>query len=124
MILYEPNSYRHSSGSIKRATKYGVTLVDGEYSPTYAVINEGIDRELANGQTGSKIPLDVEHFAMQNTIKDKEFENPIFEIPNAISKFRAYIWVEGQDMDSLETSSDGGAISVIINFIKDNAGYY
>jgi hypothetical protein len=124
MIIYEPKSTRHSEASIKRATKYGVKLVDGEYSPTYSVISEGTELELANGQIGSNIELDSAHFALQNTITDADFEKPIFEVPNAITKMRAYIWIEGQDMDSLETGSNGGAISVIINLIKDLAGYY
>ena len=34
-----------------------------------------------------------------------------------------YLWIEGQDIDSLETNSDGAELNVSINFIKDTAGY-
>ena len=122
MVIYEPNSRAHSEASIEKAYEYfGVTLVDGQYTPTYAVINEGRDLELANGHPESGIPLDTEHFALQQTIT--HFENPIFQIPHGITKFRAYVWIEGQDMDSLETNSKGAAIDIAINFAKDLAGY-
>lgn len=123
MIIYEPNSTLHSNGSIKRATKHNITLIDGQYAPTYALINEGRNLELANGHSGTGIALDNEHFALQNTMSDADFAKPIFEIPNAITKMRAYVWIEGQDVDSLETRSTGGAMSIVINLIKDLAGY-
>lgn len=123
MIIYEPNSTLHSNGSIKRATKHGITLVDGKYTPTYALINEGRNLELANGHDGTGIGMDSEHFALQKTISDPDFAKPIFAIPNAITKMRAYVWIEGQDVDSLETRSTGGAMSIVINLIKDLAGY-
>ena len=124
MVIYEPNSTKHSDGSIHRATKRKIDLVDGIYIPTYAVIKEGKGLELANGHEGTGIPLDIEHFSKQNTIKEEDFSKPIFEIPNAVTKMRAYVWIEGQDIDSLETSSNGGSINLNINLIKDLAGYY
>lgn len=123
MIMYEPNSTIHSAASIKRATKYGVNLIDGEYFSTYAVIAEGKDLELESGYD-SRVPLDTEHFALQNTMTDRDFSKPLFAIPNAITKMRAYVWVEGQDIDSLETKSTGGDMVIVINLIKDLAGYY
>lgn len=124
MVIFEPNSTIHSDTSILRATKHNITLIDGEYIPTYAVIGEGSGLELANGHEGTGIPLDTAHFAEQNTITEADFVNPIFEIPNAITKMRAYIWIEGQDVDSLETSTTGGMMNIVINLIKDLAGYY
>lgn len=122
MVIYEPNSTSHSEVSIERAMEYyGITLVDGVYTPTYAVINEGENLDLASGHPESGIPLDTEHFALQETIT--HFRNPIFQIPHGITKFRVYVWIEGQDIDSLETNSDGAAIYAAINFAKDLAGY-
>ena len=76
-----------------------------------------------NGHNGTGIPLDSNHFVMQNTIDEEDFYNPIFQIPNGITKARVYIWIEGQDVDSLETNSRGAAISISIDFVKDLAGY-
>lgn len=122
-IIYEPNYNLHSDLSISKAMEHGVSLVDGEYTPTYAVIKEGNFLKHTNGQIGSGIPLDTEHFSLQNTINELDFEKPIFQIPNAITKMRAYIWLEGQDIDSLEITSKGAPIYIAINFIKDLAGY-
>lgn len=96
-------------------------MIDGAYSPTYAVIAEGTKLEHVNGQEGSGIPLDTEHFALQNTITT--FDNPIFQVPNGITKVRVYVWIEGQDMDSLETYSKGAGIGIYIDLEKDLAGY-
>lgn len=123
MVIFEPHSTSHSPASIEKATEYGVTLLDGVYFPTYAVINEGEFLEHASGHIGTGLPLDTAHFALQKTIKESDLSKPIFQIPNGITKFRAYVWIEGQDIDSLETNSAGAAISLAINLIKDLAGY-
>lgn len=121
-VIYEPNSTLHSSESIDKAKDYGVTLADGVATPTYAVTNEGDFLEHMSGQEGPGVPLDTAHFALQNTITN--FDNPIFKIPDGIMKLRVYVWIEGQDIDSLETSdSKGAAIYISMNFIKDLAGY-
>ena len=73
-------------------------------------------------QEGSGIPLDTEHFALQNTITD--LSNRVFGLSTGITKVRVYIWVEGQDIDSIETQSQGANIEVSLNFYKDLAGYY
>ena len=47
-----------------------------------------------------------------------------FTIPsNAVSRLRVYVWLEGQDIDSLETDSEGAKISISLDFSKDTYGY-
>jgi hypothetical protein len=121
MIMYEPNSSKHSAQSTEKLKGYNIDLKDGTEFPTYAIIAEGRKLEFANGQEGTNIPPDTDHFALQKTVKN--FTNPIFSLPNGITKLRAYIWIEGQDLDSLETNSKGAEISISINFVKDLAGY-
>jgi hypothetical protein len=123
MVIYEPNSTSHSEVAIEKAGEIGIIINDGEYVPTYAVINEGERLEHTNGQEGSGFPLDTDHFTLQETIKEEDLEDPIFVIPNAITKLRVYVWIEGQDIDSLETNSRGAAIYIGISFEKDLAGY-
>ena len=36
---------------------------------------------------------------------------------------RIYVWLEGQDIDSLETDSQGADVSISISFRKDTQGY-
>ena len=61
------------------------------------------------------------NFELQATKVD--IERPIFELPDGITKLRVYVWLEGQDIDSLATRSEGADVSVVINLIKDTAGY-
>lgn len=121
-VIWEPHSTEHSNNSIAKALKYNVKVTDGIYTPTYGVIAEGDWLELANGQEGSGIPLDTLHFAKQSTLTDTS--NRLFGIKTGITKVRVYIWIEGQDIDSIETSSQGANIDVTLNFYKDLAGYY
>jgi hypothetical protein len=123
MVIYEPNSTLHSPLSIERAESYGITLVDGEYIPTYAIIKGGNYLEHTSGHEGTGLPLDTEHFALQETIVDSDLEKPIFPLPNGITKLRVYVWIEGQDIDSLETNSVGAPISIVMHLVKDLAGY-
>lgn len=121
MVIYEPNHLNHSVLSVEIANELGITLVDGVYVPTYAVIEEGTKLEHVNGHVGTGIPLDTAHFKEQETVKD--FTQSIFSIPNGITKVRIYIWIEGQDIDSLEINSKGAPINISISLIKDLAGY-
>ncbi len=121
VTIYEPYSKTHSEFSIETALNYGIMMVDGIELPSYAIIEEGRRLEHTNGHLGTGIPLDIQHFAMQKTVKD--FSQMLFEVPNAITKARVYIWLEGQDIDSLETNSKGVDLNVNIDFVKDTAGY-
>lgn len=121
-IIYEPNSKNHTELAIERAKKVNVDLVDGIQYPTYACIKEAGPIYIKDIVSGSE-NLDPTLVKLQETITEEDFENPIFELPNGITKVRIYIWIEGQDIDSLETNSDGAEVDVIIKFTKDNAGY-
>ncbi len=117
--IYEPNSTEHSDYSIGKLKRYGIDITNGEYVPTYAVINEGKYLEHDSGH--SNIPLNTEYFAEQETITD--LDDRLFELPHGITKIRVYIWIEGQDVDSLEVYSTGALVNVTLNFFKDLAGY-
>lgn len=121
MTIFEPNKTSHSELSIENASDLGINLVDGVYTPTYAVINPGTRLEHMNGHAG--IPLNTNNFALQRTISEADFNSPIFSIPNGITKLRVYVWIEGQDVDSLETHSVGAPIFIAIGLEKDLAGY-
>ena len=121
-IIFEPNSTNHSELSRERAKKYNLNLLDGKRFPTYAMIKEGGPIYVKDNISGSPT-LDLNYFALQNTIHEEDFARPIFDIPDGITKARIYLWVEGQDIDSLETDSEGAELFVDISFIKDTVGY-
>ena len=121
-IIYEPNSKNHTALSIERAKKFDVELVDGIEFPTYAYKKAGGPIYLYNSVSGSP-NLDEEYFELQETITEDDFDEPLFKIPNAVTKVRIYIWIEGQDIDSLETHSDGTEVDINLSFIKDTEGW-
>lgn len=121
-IIYEPNSREHTELSIERAMKYGLNLKDGEYFPTYAYINPIRNVKVEDTISGSA-NLDLNNFKLQETFEEEDLINPIFQIPNGITKIRVYVWLEGQDIDSLETDSEGAKISISMDFTKDTFGY-
>lgn len=121
-IIYEPNSKNHTDLSIERAKKFDVQLVDGIEFPTYAYIKEGGPIYLKNLVSGSP-NMDMSYVQLQETITEDDFDEPLFQIPDGITKARIYIWIEGQDIDSLETHSDGTQVDINLSFIKDTSGY-
>lgn len=121
-IIYEPNSKMHTDLSIERAMKYDLNLMNGRRFPTYAMIKGGGPIYVKDNISGSPT-LDLNYFALQNTITEEDFERPLFEIPDGITKARVYLWIEGQDIDSLETDSEGAELFVDLNFIKDTNAY-
>ncbi len=123
-VIYEPNSLAHTSLSIERAMKdFNVSLIDGIYKKTYAIVDVGRELQYANGHPETGIALDTKHFREQITIKDEDLSTHVYEIPNGITKVRVYVWIEGQDIDSLETNSEGAPLNLAIDFEKDLAGY-
>ena len=121
-IIFEPNSTAHTMLSRERAAKYDLDLRDGEQFPTFAMIKAGGPIYVEDNVSGSS-KLDYNYFALQKTIKEDDFEEPLFTVPDGITKARVYLWIEGQDIDSLETDSTGADIYVDINFVKDTNGY-
>ena len=120
-IMYEPNSKNHTALSIERASKHNVELVDGLNYPTYAYKKAVSKLYIKDSLPGSN--LDPEVFKLQETRDDNDFDTPIFAIPDGITKARIYVWIEGQDIDSLETLSSGTNVDITIGFVKDTLGY-
>ena len=121
-IIYEPNSTKHSVLSIERAKKFGINLKEGREFPTYAYIKAGGPFEIADTVSGS-INLNPNYFELQETLTNEAFDTPLFPIPDGVTKVRVYVWLEGQDIDSLETDSQGAEVSISISFRKDTQGY-
>lgn len=121
-IIFEPNSKEHTPLSIERAQKYGINLVNGEKFSTYGYIQAGGFIYVENTVSGSP-NIDRNYFALQGTMTEDDIGTPLFSIPDGITKTRFYVWIEGQDIDSLETDSAGTNLSLSINFIKDTVGY-
>lgn len=120
-IIYEPNSKNHAPLAIERAGNKGIEIVDGLTYPTYAYHAAGGPIYIKDSLPGSN--LDPQFFTLQKTIYESDFKTPVFELPNGITKIRVYVWIEGQDIDSLETNSTGAEVEIGIDLTKDTAGY-
>lgn len=118
--IYEPLHTEHTDLSIERAQNVNVNLVNGTSFPTYGCIREGGPIYIKNTVSGSP-NMDYNYFRLQETITS--IDEPLFSIPNGITKTRVYVWIEGQDIDSLETDSEGADLDISISFIKDMTGY-
>ena len=119
-MIYEPYSTSHNETAIENAADANVDLVNGEYFPTYAIKQEAKFVPLYSGYS-DKYPIDEIYYKEQETFT--ELNEKMFEIPHGIMKMKVYIWMEGQDIDSLYTVSNGDTLSIDLQFHKDNAGY-
>jgi len=122
-VIYEPYSLDHNEESVNAVAGFNIDIQDQTYVPTYGVVKEGRYLDHKSGFVNSGVNLDTEHFALQHTIFEKDFEDPIFQVPNGITKARVYLWIEGQDVDALEVFSEGAPIYLNLEFDKDLAGY-
>ena len=120
----EESSYSGTCGEFKNGTAY----------PTYAIAtviddeNTNVDiydGEAYNSYTGSSAFLQSFDYFTDTEKNLHGMARPTFFTlaPNSITKVRVYVWIEGQDIDSLETDSNGAEVSISINLIKDTYGY-
>jgi len=119
-FIYEPRT-THTDGTVEYLNKFGINIKNFSEIPTYAVYREGEKINLWSGVYNSNIPLNDGIFSYQNTIKN--LDQPIFDLPSGISKFRIYLWVEGSDIDVIQNTSPGYRLTFGINFEKDFAGH-
>ena len=121
-IIFEPFITQHENMAIENAARYGIRVVDGEEFPTYANVNPVVKKPIKDTISGSD-NLDTENFKLQHTITEDDFAEPLFTVPDGYTKARIYVWIEGQDIDSLETMSSGTNVDLSVNFVKDTLGY-
>ena len=121
-IIYEPRSTEHTDLSIERAVKYGINLQNGNYFDTYAYKQAGGPIIVDTTVSGSPY-MDMNYFEKQETVTEEIYSSPLFSIPDGITKARIYVWIEGQDIDSLETDSKGAYLTLSLGFYKDTQGY-
>ena len=121
-IIFEPFKNQHAQMAIDNAARYDIEVVDGEDFPTYANV-KAVDRKPIKDVISGSPTLDTENFKLQQTITESDFDEPLFTVPDGYTKARIYVWIEGQDIDSLETLSSGTNVDITINFVKDTLGY-
>lgn len=118
--IWEPNYNSHTSYGIENARMvYGLEISDLNNAIKYdGVMQEferkkGITPENANSQ---KYPdyfkrVNVEYYTESNFSYNVE----LFDIESGITKYRVYMWIEGQDVDC-ENNASSGNISLNLQF--------
>ncbi|MDD4187616.1 MAG: DUF5011 domain-containing protein [Bacilli bacterium] len=146
-VIWEPNDLKHVEGALKWynesclkrvgsnidiPSSYGRScsaIKDGVYYPSY-VIHKNIteldnvdiyDGAKFNGYLGSSSYLkEITYFTDTQKNLPGLLRSPIFTLaPNSITKFRVYVYIEGQDIDNYEYAQDGKRISIEFGFTKD-----
>lgn len=119
-FIYEADT-THTDGSIEFLKRRNINITNNSVVPTYGIYNEGEKINLWSGVYNSNVAFDSNIFSFQNTITN--LDNSVFELPSGISKFRIYLWIEGEDIDIIKTDSPGYRLIFKIDFEKDTAGY-
>ncbi len=124
--IWEPNDLAHTADAVSNS-KRGV--VNGTTMPTYGVkyAEDGVTIDDVEATTGDdkleeQVTMKPTYDASTGTtaqadITDTEGTAIVLQ-PNKITKVRVYIWLEGQDVDCLNTASYGDRLQAKIRLTK------
>ena len=115
-FIFEPDS-THTQNTIDFLKLNNVDVDVNRKMITYGIINEANRVNVWTGMDGSPFDIDYSIFSLQSTTTD--LSQPIFQIPSGISKYRIYIWLEGQDADIIKFSSPGYKFNFNLSFEKE-----
>ena len=113
VYIWEPNYDTHTSMSVQNANSlYGMNLTEenNKLIPYYGVTNEikESDDVLIKNIYSGNYPNFLRNVSVDlATKKDFDTNMYMFELNPGITKFRIYIWIEGQDVDCEDSASLG-----------------
>lgn len=120
VYIWEPNYDTHTIHGIENAVNiYGITTSEiGD-----KIIYDGVSKEISASQNitvqQAKSSIYPNYFQTVdiNYYTENNFTNnlPIFTLKGGISKYRVYMWIEGQDVDC-ENNASVGNISLNLQF--------
>lgn len=118
--IWEPNYNSHTVYGIENARNvYGIETYDGGERILYDGVSNVIGRSMKitpENANSSKYPgyfkrVNVEYYTVNNFRENVM----LFDIRNGITKYRVYMWIEGQDVDC-ENNASVGNISLNLQF--------
>lgn len=113
VFIWEPNYDTHTSMSVQNASNlYGMNIRENNESliSYYGVVNEikESDNILIQNLYSSNYPNFLREVSIDlATTKKFDTNKYMFELNPGITKFRVYIWIEGQDVDCEDSASLG-----------------
>ena len=129
--IWEPNDLAHTDDAVnnsKRNVANGVTMptygIKYSTNPVAVIDVESTNDALLSEQKTIKTPYDDTVGVTERTNMTDTTGN-LIELPgNQVTKVRVYIWLEGQDVDCLNTASFGDRLQATIKLTKpqNNSG--
>lgn len=124
VAIWEPNSDVHTTNGVTAANDtYGITTTVGPgaaaiaYSGIKAAFAAGIKLNEANSTTNGTYFQDV---TTVKTIATPTAYTSILTLATGVTKYRVYLWVEGQDVDC-ENNASGSDITFNIQLSSNSA---
>ena len=122
VCIWEPNYNKHIAEVVKNDGR--VTTADAVLQ-TYGLKSagngtiEGINEASPTApELGEQKSLQTEA-SLTDALEMKNLgADPLMLKPNAIMKSRVYVWIEGQDVDCIDTASTGKQIDITLKFTK------
>lgn len=137
VAIWEPNSSDHVDYIVQNNNKItgaGANFTATTQMDTYALKSNSIGATIADiyKWDGSESNLAVQNVlqttksaddytiseGVQNLVSTSDGTSTFGIAPNAISRIRIYLWLEGQDVDCINYASHGGGIRVNIGLVK------
>ena len=137
VAIWEPNSSDHVDYIVQNNNKItgaGANFTATTQMDTYALKSNSIGATIADiyKWDGSESNLAVQNVlqttksaddytiseGVQNLVSTSDGTSTFGIAPNAVSRIRIYLWLEGQDVDCINYASHGGGIRVNIGLVK------
>ena len=137
VAIWEPNSSDHVDYIVQNNNKItgaGANFTETTQMDTYALKSNSIGATIADiyKWDGTESNLAVQNVlqttksaddytiseGVQNLVSTSNGTSTFGIAPNAISRIRIYLWLEGQDVDCINYASHGGGVKVNIGLVK------
>lgn len=116
VIIWEPNNNAHTTASIAHASSvYGATINATTVVPNYYGVNSAFSNAALTDTSSSKFTQITPDIKTGTTMASTQF----ITLEPGITKFRVYMWIEGQDYDC-QNSASGSNMALNLQFSLDN----
>ncbi len=116
VIIWEPNNNAHTAASIAHASSvYGTTITANQVIPSYYGVKSAFSNIALTDTNSDRFSSITPDIKTGTTMASTEFTT----LSPGITKFRVYMWIEGQDYDC-QNSASGANMSLDLQFSLDN----
>lgn len=113
-LIWEVNNNAHTGAAITNAQTYGLTIDDNDVIPSYYGVSSEFAGVALNNKDEGKFAEVTPWLSSGVAGTNAKFA----DLTSGITKYRVYMWVEGQDVDC-ENSASGRSIKFDLGFTLD-----